>query len=304
MKSAKQIMNTLKPSISDYVNLTPHPSRVTGGKGRGSKNDITDRMPIVTIFSIVLNAAEDFERTIRSVLRQSYCNIEYIVVDGGSTDSTLDVLKEYTESISLWISEPDNGTSDAANKAISLATGKYIFWIGAGDVIQDNYISVAVNTLEQSGADFVFGRIKYSSNGCTHYESLGDPHYLRKNTYFPKVNYATWVMKRECFEKIGLLDLSYTMINDFEWGLRLRRCGGWGYYEGLLELVFQQGGKSSENFLVIEAETFRALNEHGVPRFTALYFIFLRVVRSSLRMILETLSPTVYSKLRSFLLRK
>jgi len=93
----------------------------------------TTKYPLVTIITVVYNGIDFLEDTIKSVIAQKYENIEYIIIDGGSTDGTLDIIKKYEEHISLWISEPDKGIYDAMNKGIRLANGEWINFLNAGD---------------------------------------------------------------------------------------------------------------------------------------------------------------------------
>jgi glycosyltransferase involved in cell wall biosynthesis len=89
--------------------------------------------PLISIVTIVYNNVATIEKTILSVLNQTYENIEYIIIDGGSTDGTVDIIKKYDKQISHWISEPDKGIYDAMNKGIEEATGKWIGFINSGD---------------------------------------------------------------------------------------------------------------------------------------------------------------------------
>lgn len=90
--------------------------------------------PLVTIVTVVYNGARVLENTIRSVLAQTYDNCEYVLVDGGSADATLDIVKKYEDRIDYWISEPDKGIYDAMNKSLALVTGDWINFMNAGDV--------------------------------------------------------------------------------------------------------------------------------------------------------------------------
>ena len=81
----------------------------------------------ISIITVVYHAADTIEQTIRSVVEQDYPNIEYIIIDGGSTDGTLDVIKKYEDRIAYWVSEPDKGIYDAMNKGLSAATGDYSY---------------------------------------------------------------------------------------------------------------------------------------------------------------------------------
>ena len=94
---------------------------------------MTHLQPKFSIITITYNAEQWLERTILSVLSQSYTNVEYIVIDGASTDRTVELIKQYEAGISYWVSEPDQGLYDAMNKAIDMATGHYIVFLNAGD---------------------------------------------------------------------------------------------------------------------------------------------------------------------------
>lgn len=89
--------------------------------------------PKITVITICFNIGNELEQTIKSVIGQSYPNIEYIIIDGGSTDDTMAVLKRYKDNISLIVSEPDKGVYDAMNKGVRLATGDYVNFMNGGD---------------------------------------------------------------------------------------------------------------------------------------------------------------------------
>lgn len=91
--------------------------------------------PTFSIITVTYNASRWLERTILSVLSQSYASIEYLVIDGGSTDGTVDLIKQYEAGIAYWVSEPDRGLYDAMNKGLQRATGDYVWFINAGDTI-------------------------------------------------------------------------------------------------------------------------------------------------------------------------
>lgn len=95
-----------------------------------------DISPKFTIITITYNAAHWLERTVLSILSQSYPNIEYLIIDGASTDGTVDIIKQYAPGIAFWISEPDKGLYDAMNKGLKHASGDYVWFINAGDMLQ------------------------------------------------------------------------------------------------------------------------------------------------------------------------
>jgi glycosyltransferase involved in cell wall biosynthesis len=114
--------------------------------------------PIFSIITVTFNAEKTLEATIQSILNQSYRNIELIVIDGKSTDGTLDIIKKYESRISRWISEPDHGLYDAMNKGMKLATGDYIWFMNAGDEIyqQDTLDQISARC---SGQDVFYGEM-------------------------------------------------------------------------------------------------------------------------------------------------
>jgi glycosyltransferase involved in cell wall biosynthesis len=116
--------------------------------------------PLLTVITVVRNGAEQIERTILSVLEQTYSNIEYIIIDGASTDSTLDVLNKYDHQLAYWISQPDSGLYDAMNKGGDLATGDWINFMNAGDIFYqpDTVESVIINL--DKNDDLVYGHCR------------------------------------------------------------------------------------------------------------------------------------------------
>ncbi len=96
---------------------------------------MSKKSPKVSVITVVYNAVDLLERTIVNILEQTYPHIEYIIIDGGSSDGSTDIIKKYADQIDYWVSEPDNGLYDAMNKGIKAATGDWVWFINAGDLI-------------------------------------------------------------------------------------------------------------------------------------------------------------------------
>ena len=91
-------------------------------------------LPLISVITAVFNGEAHLEETIKSVITQNYTNIEYLIIDGGSTDGTLDIIKKYQEHISYWVSEPDKGVYDGMNKGIKAAKGQWLNFMNSGDI--------------------------------------------------------------------------------------------------------------------------------------------------------------------------
>ncbi|WP_238946933.1 glycosyltransferase family 2 protein [Seongchinamella unica] len=116
----------------------------------------TPDSPVVTVVTVVFNNSAYIERTISSVLEQTYDNVEYIVIDGGSTDGTLEIIRQYDDKIDYWVSEPDRGLYDAMNKAISVASGQWLNFMNSGDVFVDQNALNRAMAFCGPGADVIY----------------------------------------------------------------------------------------------------------------------------------------------------
>lgn len=109
-----------------------------------------DGNPIVTIITVTRNAADCLEKAIQSVLSQPFPHVEHVIVDGASTDGTIEILKKYNDQLAYWRSEPDGGVYDAMNKSVQYAEGKWVLFLGADDVLFDGFSEMAERHLKQT----------------------------------------------------------------------------------------------------------------------------------------------------------
>lgn len=173
--------------------------------------------PVFTIVTVSYNAVAVIEKTILSVIDQHYPELEYIIVDGGSKDGTIDVVKKYEANISKWISEPDKGIYDAMNKAIRMATGDWINFMNAGDVFYSNSVLNSIAGQISDESTVVFGDMAMDINGYEYIE-LSDPFYdhLPLNHKLGFNHQATFVRteaaKRHPFNLRFKLAADYNMI--------------------------------------------------------------------------------------------
>ncbi len=122
-----------------------------------SKNSYEDK-PLISIITVVFNGKKYLEETIQSVIKQTYDNIEYIIIDGDSTDETLDIIKKYEDKVDYWMSEKDSGIYDAMNKGIDLATGEWINFMNVGDrFYSGDTLENIFTTNEYMNIDVIYG---------------------------------------------------------------------------------------------------------------------------------------------------
>lgn len=188
-----------------------------------------DDYPLVSIVTPSYNQGQFIETTLLSIKNQDYPNIEHIIVDGGSTDHTLDVLKEYSKEYNLkWISEPDNGQSDAINKGFDMASGEIIGWLNSDDVYFDK--QVIANVVSEFGktqyADILYGDCAFmnednlvqriiNTNSQFNYSRL-----LRSNFICQPASFF-----RQSVIQKNKLDISIDLPMDYEYYLRLAKAG-------------------------------------------------------------------------------
>lgn len=151
----------------------------SGGKRLGGGTVLnSSKCPLFTVVTAVFNGAEHLESTILSVLSQRHADVEYIIIDGGSTDGTLDILRKYERSIDHWVSEPDKGVYDAFNKGCRLITGEWTIFLGAGDLLYDANVlpSIAEVVREVSTeTEIVYGKVCLTKSGRVPVETLNSP---------------------------------------------------------------------------------------------------------------------------------
>jgi len=262
--------------------------------------------PLVTIITVVLNRAASVGRTIESVHRQTYAPIEHIVIDGGSTDGTLEVVRRYAHRLAYWSSAPDRGISDAFNKGLAAAGGDFIGLVNADDWLAPDQIERAVAALQRTGADFVFGDLVYHDpSGRPVHRIKGDPDYARSiRRGMPAVNHPTMLVRRSVYEAVGGFELHYRYSMDYDWLLRAHRAGVRGLYEPGLTGHMSLGGAGDAHHLAARAEGREIAIRHGLPRALAWPLYLFRIVKGSGRRALERLAPAPLSdRLRRLLNR-
>ena len=215
------------------------------------------------IITVVFNSEFALEKTIKSITEQKYKDIEYIVIDGGSDDGTMDIIKKYERFISIWSSEPDKGIYDAMNKGLKKATGDYIWFLNAGDEIYSNDTLNYINNFEDD-ADAFYGEVEYIDEEG---KNLGT-RILKKppeNLSWKDiekgmvVSHQSLIVKRD---KAVFYNLDYKYCSDVDWMIRtLKNCRTIVNTKKILS-KFLIGGYSKTNILKSNKERFKILRNH------------------------------------------
>ena len=186
-----------------------------------------DFCPLVSIITVVYNNDRYLAATIDSVIEQSYRNIEYIVIDGGSTDGTLDIIRQYADRIDYWISEPDNGLYDAMNKGIALARGEIIGILNSDDLyFADTVAQVVSAYLQHDSSTVIYGSMrKFADEEQTISTNRGDLSDRAFDTASIVINHPTCFVPRVCYQNYGGFQPEYEVGADRELMMRFHRQG-------------------------------------------------------------------------------
>jgi glycosyltransferase involved in cell wall biosynthesis len=229
------ITNDPSSKVESVLFLPPNPERKGEGglrtkgyfkRSYDQESGLSDNLhlPLVTIITVVFNGEKYLEQTIQSVINQNYDNVEYIIIDGGSTDGTVDIIRKYEDRIDYWVSEPDNGIYDAMNKGISLSTGNIIGIINSDDFYVDDAIVIVVQKYKE-----------YLNPDCKKQLIIGgsmfgidDNNHIRCKIYKTKkyfdanidknmpVNHPTTFIDFNLYTTVGVFNTKYKIAADYD----------------------------------------------------------------------------------------
>ena len=235
-------------------------------------------MIMITVITVTYNAASTIEDTIRSVISQDYRNLDYVIVDGASTDGTQDIIRRYAEEDSRirYVSEPDNGLYDAMNKGARMAVGDYINYLNSGDHYTDNKVISDIADRLREGADIIYGNIVYMnpdgsecvrtySQFCSSlfYYLLGDC-----------INHQAIFAGKGCFDE-NTFDTAYRISADREWMIRQKKAGK--AYKSVDRLIccysLDENSVSVKNVKLTWRENGIIIRKHLMPGYPLYCFI-------------------------------
>ncbi|TCC96316.1 glycosyltransferase [Pedobacter hiemivivus] len=223
---------------------------------------MTAMMPTLSVITIVYNNVRDIERTMLSVLNQTYPNIEYIIIDGASTDGTKDIIYNYKSRLAQFISEPDKGIYDAMNKGLSLATGDYVLFMNSADEI---YAPETVADVFEtaSSADIYYGETEMFDE---QWQSLGQRrHHAPEHFSWKSFRYGMNISHQAIYVKrsiAGQFDLQYKYSADIDWIIRAAKSASSIVNTHIYVAKYLVGGISKKKHLASLKERFRIFSKY------------------------------------------
>jgi len=264
------------------------PKREGGLRIDGCVKSTKPDIPLVTAVTVVLNGERYLEQTICSVLDQGYANVEYLILDGGSTDDTLNIIRRHEDRIDYWVSEPDAGIYDAMNKGLVLAKGELVVLINADDYFEPDAFQRVVDTYREFGHDaIIYGHTRLLQ------EDLGLEYILPAHEEHWKgmgFTHSAMFVPRKVYQQLGEYDCRYTLAADYDLLLRALRAGVQTRPVDAVLNNYRNTGLSASNLARVLGEM-RIINRkhYSLLSATHLKFLLLRYAKSMLLIGLQKL---------------
>jgi len=256
-------------------------------------NEIT----LVSIITVSYNSSKTIEDTIKSILNQTYTNIEYIIVDGNSTDNTIDILKSSAKLFEIrnidyrWISEPDKGIYDAMNKGIFMAKGDIIGIINSDDWYSDDAVIEAVKTLKNETFAIVSGerrKVKFNKKPYgVYYNKKEIKSYIHK---VMPINHAATFVHNTVYEKVGVFDTRYKLSADYDFIYRAFNASvNFMFIDKIIVNMRNSGATGQLKNLSVTAKEDLHIRKKNKVKFAQFYYIkrlgfnILIIIRDTLR---------------------
>lgn len=217
----------------------------------------------VSVITVCLNSNETIEQTIRSIIGQTYKDMEYIIIDGGSDDGTKEIIERYRDHISVYISEPDEGIYDAMNKGIRMSTGQIIGIVNSDDWLEADAVETVANVFETEDTDIVYGNVNEIKNNrpvsvLRSVDKLDDDNVWAE---MPVWHPATFI-SRDVYERIGGYSTRYRISSDYDFIIRCFLNHERFFYLDKVLSNFRNEGLSSRELLFCAEENRTIISEY------------------------------------------
>ncbi len=244
------------------------------------KNSKIDK-PLISVITAVYNNEKYLEESIKSLQNQKYRNFEHIILDGGSTDKTVNIIRKYDDKIDYWCSKKDAGIYDAFNNGMKLAKGDYIGFLNSDDVYTDNALELLnIYIKKDPSKDFIFGAVKKHWGVLYGYK----PYKIFWSWGFYSSHSTGFFIKRNSAKRVGLYNLKYKYSSDYDYFFRMivkDKLKGVGTKKNELFGVFRRGGFSSKiNFFDHFLEEIRIRLDNGQNRILVLMIFIYKFLKN------------------------
>ncbi len=200
--------------------------------------------PLISIITVTYNAAETIEETILSVINQSFDNFEFLIIDGGSTDDTINVIKKFQHKIDYWKSEPDSGIYDAMNKGVKSAKGEFIYFLGGDDLLFNSNVLGDLCSVLLDGKKIYYGNVLFKKRNTIYDGKFNSLKIVTRNISHQSIFYP-----KEVFEKYNF-KTEYKIFADYDLNLKLYGNSSYKFqYIPLTIALFNDEGASGSNVL-------------------------------------------------------
>lgn len=249
------------------------------------KKSLPDK-PLITVITVVFNGAQHLEDTIKSVINQTYDNVEYIIIDGGSTDGTLDIIKQYEGQIDYWVSEKDKGIYDAMNKALDISIGRYVYFLNAMDTfVSEQVLHQAVSLLVQhSFPAILVGRVAVKGGEVPYYPIMLEDAFCNNapKLFSNHLCHQALFVSRLKLQEHGKFSLQYPTFADFYSTWKIMQNGIIVYEASFVITNFFLGGVSSEfkNAVNLQIEKLNLMHHLGFTQ--TKYKVFISILKAHL----------------------
>lgn len=228
------------------------------------------KTPLISIITVSYNAVNTIEETILSVINQNFEDYEYIIIDGGSTDGTKDIIEKYEDKISFWVSEPDKGIYDAMNKGVRYTEGEYIYFLGADDIFIDNLVLGKVNDFLINKSNVYYGNVIFKKRN-----KLYDGKFNLFKIVTRNISHQSIFYPKKVYDEFEY-NTAYKIFADYDLNLKLFNHKLFQFeYMPLTIALFNDEGASGTNTLDINFEADRLIIiKRNFPYFVYLYRFF------------------------------
>lgn len=232
-------------------------------------------MPKLSVISINLNNANGLSRTLEGIITQTWKDFELIVIDGGSTDNSIEIIKKFKQNIAFWVSEPDKGIYNAMNKGIKVASGEYCYFLNSGDYLVNEHVFQKIFEPEPKG-DILFGNLIVTLNNKRAGVAKGKNTLTFSDVYNHTVKHQASFIKRQLFEQYGFYNEELKIIADWEFFIKTLGLGNVSYKHIDLNIAFfNNEGISNKNPKLCQTERTKVINAF-VPKTMQPDYEFLR----------------------------